>query len=109
VLAVFPEALSSVVRVRNIVMVYCREGGCTGEEGVRLDISGCEGDGLWGMTPRSVVDRRFVESCRLRVQGIRISSAGETFVIRDRTCVHLGKRCMLFVYCGADAYEDLCV
>ena len=45
VLLVFPEALSSVVRIRKIVL-HCREGGCIKEEGVRLDISGCEGDGL---------------------------------------------------------------
>jgi hypothetical protein len=87
VLAVFSEALSSLVKVWKIVL-YCREGGCTREEGVRLDISGCEGEGLWGMTPPSVVNRRFEKSCRLRVQGIRISNTVGTFMIRERTCVH---------------------
>jgi hypothetical protein len=105
-LAVFPEELSSVVKVWKIVL-YCRERGCTREEGVRLDISGREGEGLWGITPRSVVNRRFEESCHLRVQGLKISNAGETFIRQKRTCMYLGQRCVLFVYCGTDVYGDL--
>ena len=39
------EALSIAVRVRKIVLDCRGKGGCTREEGVRLDISGCEGEG----------------------------------------------------------------